>query len=236
MKISALLLLLFSPILVLAQDLSPKDAQGKKHGLWRKSYPNGKLRYEGEFVHGKPVGTFKHYFDNGQLRTKNVFRGKTGICMSYQYGAKDILAAQGLYDDREKDSVWTYFNQQGEVIGREPYQNGLLHGEAIKYFANGKVAERVTYKEGVKQGLWLQFYDSGKKMAEGQYENGKLQGKCTYFYSSGKPRLRGEYRKGLMHGPWYYFGDNLKLDKKEIWHYGRKIEKEEKDGESSSRP
>lgn len=236
MKLSLFFFLFCSSGLLMAQDLSPKDAQGKKHGLWRKSHENGKLRYEGKFEHGVPVGTFLHYFDNGQLRTKNVFRGKTGVCMSYQYGDKEILAAQGLYKNQEKDSIWTFYNLQGEVIGREPYVNGQLHGEARKYFPNGKLAELVTYNKGEKEGAWLQYYESGKKMAEGNYQSDKLQGECTYFYSSGKPRLRGEYRQGLMHGPWYYFGENLKLDKKEIWHYGRKVEKDKKDGESSSRP
>ena len=47
---------------LVAQDVNKLDEAGKRHGVWKKFYPNSKqLRYEGEFNHGKEVGTFKFY-------------------------------------------------------------------------------------------------------------------------------------------------------------------------------
>ena len=39
-------------------QINQKDAQGRNHGLWKKNHPNGKLRYIGNFDHGKEVGPF----------------------------------------------------------------------------------------------------------------------------------------------------------------------------------
>lgn len=224
-------ILTFSAPLAAQVASSPKDSQGRPHGVWQKLHDNGKIRYTGRFDHGIPVDTFKYYFENGQLKTENIFRAKTGVCMSLQYGEKKILAAMGLYKDRKKDSVWTYYNRAGDVVSRVTFKNGLEEGLSEKLHTNGQVAERVNYKEGKKEGPWEQFFDTGKKMAQGIYVNDQLHGEVTYFFSSGKPRSRGNYVRGLMDGTWYYFTDDLKLERKEIWKRGRLIDdgkKEEK--------
>ncbi|QNR24009.1 toxin-antitoxin system YwqK family antitoxin [Croceimicrobium hydrocarbonivorans] len=223
-KIALLCLILFPLIMPGQENLSPTDAQGRRHGLWQKLHDNGKIRYVGSFDHGTPVDTFKYYFENGQLQTLNVFRGKSGNCMSFQYGEGKILAAQGLYANKQKDSVWTYFNQEGDVIARITFKNGVQNGPAIKYHTNGKPAESVDYKNGKKSGPWVQYYESGHMMSQGQYVDDNLEGEVTYFYSNGKPRSRGHYKGGLMVGTWYFFTEDLKLDYKEVWKNGRKVE------------
>lgn len=224
-----LLLISFSFGLAYAQvDQSPTDAQGRRHGLWLKYHANGKLRYQGKFEHGIPVDSFKYYFEDGGLRTINIFKGKSGNCKSLQYGEGQVLAAEGHYQNKKKQGEWQYFNREAQVIATENYQNGKREGPSKKFHSNGKLAESFVYREDKKEGPWLQYYESGAKMAEGNYVNDKLEGKVTYYYSSGKPRIKGEYKNGLMHGTWYYFKDQLKLDRKEIWRYGRKVEPKEK--------
>jgi antitoxin component YwqK of YwqJK toxin-antitoxin module len=201
-------------------QVNQTDANGKRHGSWSKKYENGQVRYLGEFNHGIPVNTFKYYFDDGSLRTENVYRGKTGVCLSLQYGQEEKLAAKGIFKSRLKDSVWTYFDANGVVIARETFVKDQRQGKAFKYFANGRPAEIVIYQNGVKEGPFTQYYESGKLMAKGQYKNGKLHGEVIYYFSNGRPRLKGNYVHGVMNGTFYYFGDNLKLEKKEVWRNG----------------
>lgn len=217
-------LLLISASLSAQVPLDPKDSEGRPHGVWQKLHDNGKIRYTGRFDHGIPVDTFSYYFRNGQLKTQNIFRGKSGICMSFQYGEKKVLAAQGVYNKRKKDGEWIYYNRAGAIVSRVNYKDGLEDGPSQKYHTNDYLAESVIYLSGKKEGLWEQFYDTGKKMAQGQYVNDQLHGEVTYFYSNGKPRSRGNYVRGLMDGTWYFFTDDLKLDRKEIWKRGRQID------------
>ncbi len=231
-KIFLLAFALWAPAFVAQKNLSPKDGQGRPHGLWVKYHDNGEKRYQGRFEHGTPVDTFKYYFDDGALRTVNIFRGKTGNCMSLQYG-EEILAAKGLYRNKKRDSIWTFYDREQNVIARENYEQGKKQGVSEKYHDNGKLAEVFHFQNDVKNGSWKQFYESGAKMATGQYKDGQLEGEVTYYYSSGKPRSRGNYHKGLMDGTWYFFGDQLKLERKEIWKRGRLIE--EKDVKADSK-
>jgi antitoxin component YwqK of YwqJK toxin-antitoxin module len=50
-----------------AQDsgVNKLDANGKKTGVWKKYYENGKLWYEGSFKDGKPIGFMKRYYPGG---------------------------------------------------------------------------------------------------------------------------------------------------------------------------
>lgn len=219
MKLS-LSLILIAFCTVLCGQINQKDAQGKRHGLWQKEFPDGQIRYQGHFHHGTPVDTFRHYFDTGGLRTINVFDGKTGHCFSKQYGEEKQLAAEGHYRDQKKFGEWLFYNAQGDLISREEYQAGKRHGAVIKYYPNGQVAEKTQYREGLKDGPWRQFYESGEKMAEGAYRADKLQGMVTYYYSSGKPRLKGPYVEGLMHGTFYHFTPDKKVEKKVEWKEG----------------
>lgn len=204
----------------LSAQLNQKDSQGRKHGQWEKKHSNGKIRYTGTFDHGTPVGTFIYYFESGQMRARNKYRTNSELLMSEQFGEDEKLAAKGLYRGQEKDSTWTYYDFEGNLLMREDYNKGTLHGQVIKYFPNGQIAEVKNFENGVQVGPWEQYYDTGKPMAKGTYVNGSLHGEATYFYSNGKPRLKGSYVKGLMHGTWYHFTQNLKVEKKETWEYG----------------
>ena len=117
--------LLFSALLSLAfigqaQNNTPTDAQGRKHGIWKKYYDNGKLRFQGRFEHGVEVDTFTFYFESGALRAKNVFvKGAPGECMSYQYGEGEVLAAKGKYKDTKKTGEWVFYDANGTLLAKE---------------------------------------------------------------------------------------------------------------------
>lgn len=203
-----------------SQSVNQTDAQGKKHGVWKKNHDNGKLRYQGQFDHGKEVGTFTFYFPTGDIKAINKFRGKSGVAYSYQFGGDSILAAEGKYINSKRDSIWTFYDIDGNLVAREAYKNDKKQGESITYFPSGRKAEVVIYKDGVKQGEWLQFYESGKPKTKGKYLNGKLDGEVLYYETTGRIRVKGQYVKGLMDGNWYFFNDVNKVIKTQVWDMG----------------
>ncbi len=227
MKNFAILLFCLSIGAINAQEkVNQTDAQGRKHGLWKKYHENEQLRYIGRFDHGVEVDTFKFYFEDGNLKAKNYFR-KKGVVYSWQYGGENQLAAEGLYIDTKRDSVWTFYDIDGNLLSREAYLNDLKHGESITYFDNGRKAEIINYKKGKREGAWRQNYETGKPKSKGTYVNDVLEGEVTYFYANGKPRIKGQYRKGKMHGNWYFFDEFMQIEKKEEWRYGQQIKDEE---------
>lgn len=205
-----------------AQTINQLDANGKKHGLWKKHYSNGKLKYVGSFNHGMEVDTFKFFFESGDLKAINYFRSK-GACYSQQFGEGRVLAAEGLYRDRKKDSVWTYYDQQSTLISRESFSNGIKEGELITYFNNNKKAEVFVFQNDRKNGPWTQYFEDGKIKAKGSYKDGMLDGEVIYYNSFSRPSIKAVYSKGLPNGKWYYFNERMEVEREQVYLRGVKL-------------
>ena len=70
-----------------ATKLNQFDSDGKKHGYWKEYYTdiNKKLRYQGQFNHGTPMGLFNNYYNTGVLKAQmNYFNeGKNAAAHLY---------------------------------------------------------------------------------------------------------------------------------------------------------
>ncbi len=64
---------MLGPIAQPTERMNTTDAKDLKQGAWSKIWPNGKTRYTGQFKDDVPVGTFKHYNEDGQLTTIQDF-------------------------------------------------------------------------------------------------------------------------------------------------------------------
>ena len=118
------------------------DADGRKTGRWKVEYPNGKTQYEADFVEGRPVGEMLRYYENGALRARIIFDKEGSRSYAYLYYSNRKPAAEGIYVDQQKDSIWTYYSEfDGSVRIREPYEKGLLHGISQSYYPGGEVSE-----------------------------------------------------------------------------------------------
>ena len=55
-----MILLFFVCVMGWSQDINQFDAEGKRHGVWKKNFEGtDQLRYEGEFDHGKEIDWLK---------------------------------------------------------------------------------------------------------------------------------------------------------------------------------
>ncbi|MCC5918953.1 MAG: toxin-antitoxin system YwqK family antitoxin [Cryomorphaceae bacterium] len=222
---SLLLIFLFSHAAI--AQLNRIDDKGRKQGAWKKYHKDGKIvRYEGQFKDDIPVGTFRYYFPTGKLFTENVFRGTTGVCYSVQYTNKGEVIAEGLYKKGEKDSVWTFYDRHFNVISREEYKMGVLHGRKITYYEDGKVLESVHYENGEKNGPFTQYYENGKVHIKGTYANDQMHGEVRIFTFHGKKMAVGNYANGLKHENWIYFNDDGRPERKEIYRHGKLIKEQ----------
>ncbi len=182
------------------------DAQGRRTGPWTAKYPNGQVRYEGQFDAGVPVGRFTYYHDNGFRSAQMDFRGTTGVCLSEQYDEKGKLMARGRFgSDRERDSIWITYAFDGTKLEEATYAAGKLHGSYTMFYPNGKLMERGTYDAGVKVGTWTRFRETGAKERLANFAAGLLQGTWTEYDEDGRVAVVGTYLNDLRHGKWTYF-------------------------------
>lgn len=61
-RVYIVLFLLMSCGFIFAQNINQFDANGERHGIWKKNFEDTNIiRYEGQFFHGKEIGLFKFY-------------------------------------------------------------------------------------------------------------------------------------------------------------------------------
>lgn len=216
MKKTALIFFLFAIILgsfhVFSQsEINQMDAQGKRHGVWKKTYEGTtQLRYEGTFEHGKEVGEFKFYCleckDNPTV-TKH-FNDKNNIAEVKYFTIKGKLVSEGKMKDKDRIGEWVYYHEKSKnVMTRENYSNGKLDGKVITYYPDGKITEEINYKNGMKEGEDNYYSPEGILLKKLLYKNDELQGPALHYDAFGNIVIEGFYKDGKKHGLWKYYKD-----------------------------
>jgi len=204
---------------IVAQDFNKIDENGKKHGLWKGTYPDSKrARYEGTFEHGKEVGTFNFYDDT---KAKSViatreFNAKDNSVYTTFYDQKKNKVSEGREVNRLYEGEWKYYHKASNVLmSMDTYKNGKLDGKRTVYYPSKKIAEEMTFKDDVKEGPYKSYSEKGGiVLEESVYKNGEYDGPAIYRESTGKIASQGVYIKGKKRGIWKFYNDG-KLVKEE---------------------
>ncbi|MEM7185175.1 MAG: hypothetical protein AAF466_00845 [Bacteroidota bacterium] len=200
-----------------AQDVNQMDANGERHGIWKKTFPNSdQLRYEGEFDHGKEIGTFKFYCDDcgDQPMVVKNFTGKENLAEVQYFTKKGKLVSEGMMQGKDRVGLWKYYHEKSNtVMTRENYTNGKLNGVKSTYYPNGKLTEELAYEDGSREGANTYFSPEGVVLKRLQYINDQLHGPAEYFDANGNLTIKGQYIDGKKHGLWkYYKNGNLVME------------------------
>lgn len=204
-----LYLFLLTPIALVAQEINQFDAQGERHGPWKKTYPGSdQVKYEGTFEHGKEVGVFKFYCEKcgKQPAVVRTFNTKDNSVLVQYYTGKGQLVSEGKMISKIREGEWiTYHKNSQEIMSREHYKSGVLDGLQTTYYPTGKKTEEVNYVNGKKQGLHLYYSPEGVLIKKLKYTDDLLQGPAFYYDSQGNLVVEGFYKDDKKHGLWKYY-------------------------------
>lgn len=202
---------LISNLAVAQNDINQLDAEGKRHGVWKKTYDNSKqLRYIGNFEHGKEVGEFKFYCPacGDKPNVVKNFYGNDGMTDVKYYTIKGKLVSEGKMKDKDRVGEWLYYQEKSnDVLSREFYKNGKLDGKKTTYYSNGKLTEELNYENGEMLGENNYYSPDGVLLKKLKYVNDQLQGPATYYDANGNVVIEGFYKDGKKHGLWKYYKD-----------------------------
>jgi antitoxin component YwqK of YwqJK toxin-antitoxin module len=201
----------------------------KKQGYWRKKdEKTNKLLYEGQFKDDKPIGKFKYYYPNDSVKAIINFlsNGKTAYARMFHTNGKRM--AEGKYINKEtKDSIWTFYDESGNLLSKEQYSMGKKDGASYVYLPDGGLSEERHFVKGVQEGPFRQYFDGKKMKASGTYLKGELEGRASYFYPNGVEVAAGYYKNGVKNGPWVYKTEQGKIKDKELYRNGKLAGKKE---------
>lgn len=198
------------------------DDKGNRHGKWKQHFDNGAIRYQGEFFHGKEIGTFKFYApENANIPevTKEFIQNSDRVKVQYFYPDGN-LKSEGQMQGKERIGKWSYFFKDGKtMMSEENYQNGLLTGDYKIYYFNNTLTEWSNFKNGLLHGLSKRYTDKGVLVEEINYSEGKLNGDVRYYDTQGVLILKGTYLNDRAVGAWEAY-ENGQL--KEVYHPNKK--------------
>lgn len=218
-KVKSIFLLFFvslSGILLSQNKVNQFDEQGKRHGVWRGTHKeSNRVRYEGEFNHGKEIGVFK-YFDDTKacsiIATRDFSKGD-GSCYAVFYDQKGNKVSEGKLIDKSPDGIWKYYHfESTQLMTIENYKFGKLHGAKKIFYKDGQLAEETNYSNGIKEGIAKTFSEKGDLIDEHMYLNGRFEGKATYYDGNGNKIYEGYYKDGNKIDKWKFFekGNEIK--------------------------
>lgn len=104
----------------------------RQHGTQKEyDYETGKIKSEGYYENGEPVGTQKYFFFNNvgdsYVKISNFSKeGKQDGKYTETYLDTNKPKVEGQYKDNKKTGVWKYFNIKGEQTKEEKYENGKM--------------------------------------------------------------------------------------------------------------
>ena len=193
------------------EGINSFDKSGERHGVWEKNYPGtNQLRYQGEFVHGKEIDTFKYYkLNRGKsvLSATKVFNPETNFIDVTFFTTKGKLVSEGKMVGKKFSGKWVYYHKSSsKVMITEFYDaNGKLSGERTIYFINGVVAQLENYKNGMLNGISNWYSEANNKLQESMYKDDTLNGKSIYYDNWGNISAEGNYKSNIKTGVWDYY-------------------------------
>ena len=204
------------------EKLNQYDAQGNRHGTWQKMYEGtNKIRYRGQFLHGKEVGDFKFYHKKSGKHPSTIktFNPDNQIAIVKHYTSAGKLISEGKMDGRKLIGKWVYYHKNAKtILSEEFYKEGLLEGKRETFYPNGVLAEQEYYKDGKLDGPRKVYSEEGKLLKHFHYKEGKMHGETTYYDAQGKVSISGRYQMNKRVGKWNYYENGKLQEVKDYTH------------------
>lgn len=136
------------------------------------------------------------------------------------------IKAIAYYKNNKLNGPLTRFTEDGKVLAKETYVEGILQGpaeyfsyqkedllHAVCFYKNallegerrvtnqaGILREKASYRQGRLHGEQTIFYQDGQRQSKAQFNNGKLHGERIFFFPNGHIWYRENFANGRLEG------------------------------------
>jgi len=191
--------------------INQMDGNGERDGVWKKYYSNNRVRYVGQFEHGKEVGVFKYFSasnSDNPIIIKKYHRNDDLADVQF-FTSSGVIESKGMMRGKNREGKWLFYHANGKtVMSEENYKNGKLDGSYKTFYSNGKPTEITSYKNGLQHGNYKKYSIKGFLYQDFNYANGMLNGLATYFSrKTGDIIKKGPYKDDLRVGTWENYVD-----------------------------
>lgn len=141
---------------------------GKKNGIMKTFFIDGKIATECRYVDDNPEGPCKEYYTSGTVKKEYAFKNGMLDGTFKTFFMNNMPDISGKYENALKVGDWVEYNENGKIKLRRSFRNGILYKEAKingsfkEYYADGIPSLDVTYRDGLKNGPFKEYHDIGK--------------------------------------------------------------------------
>lgn len=100
----------------------------------------------------------------------------TGVYLSHY--TNGVVASKEGYFKGHPNGLWTWWWKNGQKKKEENYiyKNGCSYRDGFVYqwYENGKLMQKETYKDGLRHGKWYKYDKGGAVILKGTYRYGEL--------------------------------------------------------------
>ncbi len=184
-------------------------------GQFKDDKPVGKFTYY--YESGKVKAIIQHdnlekgrslayfYHENKQVMSAGIYRNskKDSTWVNFTPAGK-LSTKEEFKNDKLNGVTYVYFvsedikSVQPVVATKKTYKDGILHGDYLEYFINGKAKIKGKYVNNRQDGAWEEFHLNGKRAITYRYDNGKKHGYQIAYDESGKRLAEVFYYNGHM--------------------------------------
>lgn len=139
-----------------------------------RSYENGEVKEECEFINGRKNGFCKGYYPSGNLEYLVKFKDDILHGKSIFLHENGSLHWEVIFNKGVKNGNVKYYDENGRVFQSSSFKNNELHGANINYYPCGKIKSKMTYYNGKLNGDFYSYYEQGNLKMKAYYEEDVL--------------------------------------------------------------
>ena len=149
---------------LLKRETPYKD--GKKNGLEKCYYDDGKLSSTRPYINDKDTGEAKDYYESGKLEYENT---DSTVMKWYENGNLEWV---DYWKNHKKNGMSKSYYEDGKLELECLFTDGKAEGVAMEYYENGVIKRKTTYVNDKKNGVEKEYFETGKLKSETMYTNG----------------------------------------------------------------
>ncbi len=190
---------------------------GLINGEYKEWYPNGVLKYEGNFIDGRREGIFYTWYPNGKIKNEMKYVNNVPDSISFLFLENGMMEKKHnqdtdlalVYDYSEfPKNLKTFSEQFGKLNGNytkwdkfgRKIEEGYYHNNKkdslwFKYDTDGVVYEKGRFKDNQKDGTWFNYDDFGRSSVKSYYNKNNLDSiKNIVYYMNGNKYALKNYK------------------------------------------
>jgi len=203
------------------ERVNRKDNQGRKQGTFREYYENGQLKTEANYLDNQLHGYVREFDGSGQLVVALRYeRGQ--IVEEVDEDLKELLDMKSTYDEQGR-LIFTGGFKEGVPVGIHRFYDttGTVTNAHLYNEIGQKISEGIIDEQGRRVGEWIDFYGTGEVKAQGQYVDNQRSGKWTFYFRSGGIEQTGRFQRGRFQGLWVWYYPDGSTWREESYFNGR---------------